>query len=112
MLRLVRGSGCRSVDAASYGRPRERWTFAQPRGEDLAFDQLHGDERPAVGNFHCEDRTDVRMVNSVRGASFSLKTSHGHSIEYQFLRKELQSDNATEFQVLGAVNDTHTAATE
>src|SRR5258708_17773142 len=62
--------------------------------------------------FNRMDGADIGMIQGRRGASFALETLHGGGIPGQFFRQELQSDAASEFDVFGLVNYTHTAAAQ
>ncbi len=58
------------------------------------------------------DGADVRMVQGRCGLSLSLETAECLGVPGGILGKELQRDEAIEFDVLGLVDDTHTTATE
>ena len=82
------------------------------RLKGVSFEQLHDDEGLAVMLSQVVDRADVGVVESRSGPGLSLKALQGRRALGQLLRQELQSDLATEVQVLGCIDHTHSPATE
>jgi hypothetical protein len=80
--------------------------------EGLAFEELHDDEGLAVFLVNFVDGADVGMVQGRSGASFPLKTIKGLTILGEFFRKKFEGDEASELDVLGAVDDAHAAAAQ
>ena len=78
----------------------------------LAFEKLHDDESLAVFLVDLVDGADVGMVQCRGGAGFALKTVESLAILGEFFGKKLESDEAAELDVFGAVNDTHAAAAQ
>ena len=75
---LVRGE--RLADDALFERP--------------AFEELHGDEMPALVLVDVEDGADAGMVEGRGGLRFPLKSLEGARLLQQLLGQELQRDGA------------------
>ena len=80
--------------------------------EGLAFEELHDDEGLAVFLIDLVDGADVGMVESRGGAGFSLEAVEGLAVLGQFVRKKFERDGTAEFDVFGAINDSHAATAQ
>ena len=58
------------------------------------------------------DRADVRMIQRGGGLGFALKAAESLRVFGYVVGQELESDKATEFDVLSLVDHTHAAAAE
>ncbi len=83
-----------------------------PLAQRFSFQQLHGDERLAVGFIHLVDRANVGMIQCGSRASLAPKSLERLRLLFQFLRKKFQRHAAAELCVLGLVNDTHPTAAQ
>ena len=77
-----------------------------------AIQKLHGDESLSMLVINLVDGADVGMVQRRRGLSFALEAGQRLGIFRNFVRKELQGDEAVQLYVLGLINHTHTAPAE
>ena len=74
--------------------------------------KLHHNERLVLVFRDFVYGANVGMVQGRRGARFSAKAFQGLRVFCNILRQELQSDKATEFDVLGLVDHTHPATAQ
>ena len=77
-----------------------------------ALQILHGDEGAAVLLADVMNGADVGMIQRGRGASLALEPAQRLPVASQFVRQELERDEATEPGVLRFVNHAHSAAAE
>ena len=80
--------------------------------QGLPFEQLHHDEGLSFELINLVDDADVGMIEAGGGPGFPLKALQGHGVADQFGRKKLQGDASTQAQIQGAIDDSHTAATQ
>ena len=80
--------------------------------ERRAVDQLHRDERHAVGFVDVVDRDDVRVVERRRGLRFPDEPGVAIGIRRRVGRQHLDRERAAEARVHGAVHDAHAAAAD
>src|SRR5580704_1300723 len=80
--------------------------------EGLAFEEFHDDEAATVLFINIVDRANVRMVQCGSSSRLALETLKRFLVSGELVRKEFQRDLAAEANVLGFIDDTHTAATE
>ena len=78
----------------------------------LAVEELHRDERLALGLVDVVHRADVRVVERRGRARFALEALERTGLARQFVGQELQGDRAIEPHVLGLVDDAHAATAE
>ena len=93
------------VDGARNGEETEGNQFV----EGLAFEQLHGDESPAILFFDGVNGRNAGMIECGSGAGFAEEAFESLRIAVRVFRKKFQGDAAAEFGVLGFVNDAHAA---
>jgi len=72
--------------------------------------KLHHDEGPAIFLADFVDGTNIRVVESRGGQCLALKTGQGLSILDDVIGEKLERDEAAKDQVLGFVNNAHSAA--
>ena len=77
-----------------------------------ALQILHGDEGVAVLLADVMNGADVGMIQRGGGPSLPLEPAQRLPVASQFVRQELQRDEATEPGVLRLVHDAHAAAAE
>ena len=75
-----------------------------------AVQVFHDDEGLAVLLVDLVDGADVGMIQGRGGAGFALKSFKGLSIRCNLFGEKLESDEASELDVLSFVDDTHAAA--
>ena len=81
----------------------------------MTLEQLHHDEvLPAVLGRLADvvDRADVRVVERGGRARLTLEPVHGLCIGRELRRQEFQRDAPAEPDILGLVDDTHSAPAE
>src|SRR5271157_1110959 len=72
-----------------------------------ALQKLHDNERLRFELSNLVDGTDVGMVQSGSGTGFSAEAFECLRVARQFIRQELQGDEAPKLGVLGLIDDTH-----
>ena len=77
-----------------------------------AIETFHGDEGLAMLIVDFVNGADVGMVEGGGGLGFALEAAEGLRILGDFVGQELERDEATEFDVLGLVDDSHAATAE
>jgi hypothetical protein len=77
-----------------------------------AVEKLHHDERLAVLLTDLVNGADVGMVECGSGPGLAAETFQGLRIVGDVVRKELESDEASELGVFGLVNQAHAAAAQ
>ena len=85
---------------------------SQPVFQRLSFEELHDDEGLAIEFANIVDGADVRMVERVCSARFSLETFERLPVLCEVFRQELERYEAPEPRVLGLVDDPHATATK
>ena len=75
-----------------------------------ALQILHGDEGAAVLLADIMNGADVGMIQRGRGSSLALEPAQRLTVAGEFVRQELQRDEAMEPGVLRFVNHAHSAA--
>ena len=95
---------------APWGRHQASPYKALP--QSLPFEKLHDNEGLAIVLADFVDGANVGMIQSGSGSRLALEPLQGHSIGGQSIGQELQGNVAPQSQVLGLVDDAHTAATE
>ena len=75
-----------------------------------ALQILHGDEGAAVLLADVMNGADVGMIQGGRGSSLALEPAQRLPVASQFVRQELQRDEAMEPRVLRFVHHAHSAA--
>ena len=96
------------VDGARNRQGTERDQFV----EGLPFEQLHGDEGPAVVFFDGVNDANAGMIQRRGGAGFAEEAFERLRIAARVFREKLQGDAAAEFDVFGFVDDAHAAAAD
>jgi len=91
---------------------REASDAAQERSEVLAIDILHADEGHPVRLADVEDAADVGMRDLARDAHLAMETRECDAIQHELFRQEFQGDVLVEFQVFGAIDLAHPAASD
>ena len=91
---------------------RGQRTPNQDVAQPLAADQLHRDERHAVGGADLVDDRDVRMLDERRGACFLQHPLATNAIVDEIFRQDFEGDVAAEVEIAGAVDDAHAAAAD
>jgi len=81
-----------------------------PCGQRLALEELHDEERPAVLLVDVEDAADVRMGQRGCRTGLPLQPLERLGVVREVLRQELQGDVPAEAQVLGLIDDAHSAS--
>ena len=77
-----------------------------------AVQELHHDERLISVPSDLMDRADVWMIQGRCGSCFPPKTFERLRVSGYIFREKLESDKATELNVFGLVDDSHTAAAQ
>ena len=85
---------------------------SDPVPERLPLQQFHGDEASPIGLVDLVDRADVRVVQGGCGLRFALEAAECLRVVGEFVGKELQSDVATELQVLRLIHHSHAPAAD
>src|SRR3984957_19129665 len=80
--------------------------------QSLAFEILHHNEAQAAMFANFVDGADVGVVQSGSGAGFTTKTLERLGIVRDVVGQKLQSDQATQGGILGAIHHTHPAAAQ
>ena len=78
----------------------------------LAADELHRDERRALGFAHFVDRGDVRMLQRRRGLGLLHEAAAALGVGDELRKQHLERDFAVERRVDRSVDDAHAAAAE
>jgi hypothetical protein len=74
-----------------------------------AFDQLHGQERYAVGLLDGVDRDDVGMIERGHGPGLALESVPAIGILVELRWKDLEGDCSPQLRVFGGVDLAHAA---
>jgi len=77
-----------------------------------AIHELHGDERLTVLLADVVDRANVRVIERGRSLRFPLEAGQSLGVSGNFIRQELESNEAVQPRVLSLVDDTHTSAAQ
>ncbi len=77
-----------------------------------AFEVLHDDEGLSGGFIDFVDGADVGMIQRRGGAGFALEALERLRVGGDFGRKEFESDEASQLDVFGLVDDAHATAAE
>jgi hypothetical protein len=85
---------------------RQDGTPLEERGERLALDVLHGDERLAVLVAELEDRDDVAVLQLAGRPRLARKAFAGLAV-VQLLAQELDRDVAADSGIAGAIERAH-----
>ncbi|GAA5020952.1 hypothetical protein GCM10025734_75670 [Kitasatospora paranensis] len=88
---------------------RQRPLAVQQGPQVAAADVAHRDEEQAVGLPGLVDRDDVRVVDGGRDLGLAGEPLAEHVVAGQVGGEQLDGDGAAQAQVLGAVDDGHTA---
>src|ERR1039457_1856641 len=104
--------GVSELDADIEQAVERQGPTAQLGIEALALQQLHSDERLALGALDRIYGANVGMVQGRGSASFEQKAVERCGFAGQFRRQELQRDAATEREVLRFVNHAHPATAQ
>lgn len=83
-------------------RELERLPVPQPVAQGLAFEQLHGQQRLAIGVIDLVDGADVRVVQRRGGARLALEALEREVVARELRRQELERDVAPQLRVVGA----------
>ena len=110
--------GMRSIQSVGdLDREIERGSQLKRASTDAVFQRhpfqiLHGDEGFSIVLADFVGGADVGMIERRCHARFTLKALQGLGIFGEFFRKELEGDEAAEFQVFRLVDDAHPATTQ
>ena len=99
----------RDLERAIFGKSSDA---LQQRGQILAVDVLHRQERGAVDLVDVVDAADVRVRDLPRHPHFGVQLRQSRWIAIDIRRQELQRDRLSELQVVCAVDLAHAAAAE
>ena len=77
-----------------------------------AIQKFHRDERLLVLLANVVNRADVRVVECGRGLSFALKAGECLRVTANFIRQELEGDEAVQPRVLSLIDHAHPATAE
>ena len=78
----------------------------------LPFQQFHHDEGLPFELVNFVDDADVGVIEARGGPGLALKALQGHGVADQFRGEKLQRDASTQSEIQGAIDDSHTAATQ
>src|SRR5579864_6868379 len=77
-----------------------------------AFEVLHHDESLTARLIDLVNGADIWVIQGGSGARFALKTLEDLGVGGDVLGKKLEGDEASQLDVLGLIDDTHTSAAE
>src|SRR5438093_7029550 len=87
-----------------------QWLLSDTLFQRPAFQQLHGNEVPAIGLANFINCADVGMVQRRGSPRFALKALQSGGIFFQFTRQKLQCNMPPEVEVLRRIDHTHATA--
>ena len=85
---------------------------ADSLAQGLPFEQLHGDEGTPLIFVDLVDGADVGMIEGRGGAGLAFKSLQCSRLDGGTFRKELQSDQTAQTNVLGFIHHAHAALTQ
>src|SRR5688500_3629557 len=97
------------LDGLVYGNTADA---TEQRGQCLALDVLHREEVTAVGLADVVNATNVLVTDLSGNSHFTMKARERSAIAQQMFRKKFKGDGLTEFEIVGAVDFTHSAFTQ
>ena len=74
--------------------------------------KLHGDERLPILLADIKNHANIGVIQRGGNLGFALKTSEGLRVFGHFFRHEFEGDKTVETNILGLINNTHTATAE
>src|SRR5207247_10586354 len=89
-----------------------QWLLSDTLFQRPAFQQLHGNEVPAIGLANFINCADVGMVQRRGSPRFALKALQSGGIFFQFTRQKLQCNMPPEVEVLRRIDHTHATAAQ
>ena len=102
----------RDRDVSRHVDRADRLRRADPRGQCLALDVAHRDERDAVAHPRLVDGRDAGMVDPRRRFRLAMEAQQHVARRLRELRQDLQRDAPRKARVLGEVDDSLPAAAE
>ncbi len=91
---------------------REPADAAQQRAELLAVHVLHREKGVAVDLVDVVDTADVRMRHLAGHPHFAVQLHQAGGIAIDFRGQELERDRLRQLEIVGAIDLTHTAASQ
>ncbi|HEY0478808.1 MAG TPA: hypothetical protein VGD37_14920 [Kofleriaceae bacterium] len=111
-LEAVAGVDELAQDLAAAHRARQPGGIAQPAGQRLATDELHGDEQPAVVGAGLVDLDDVGVGDLGQGLGLAQQPLVGLGGQGRAAANQLERHLAVKLLVVGGVDLAHGAGAE